>query len=327
MFLSENKNIANNPNGCLSKTKMSPFNNMSETKKHLPVLLEEVKSSLAVAPGQSYLDVTAGYAGHAEAILETILKDKKGQGVLVDRDQTAIEHLQAKFSGNDAVSIIKDDFYAASKQLSEQGKKFDVILADLGVSSEHLDNASRGFAFNSDGPLDMRMDKSSSLTARDVVNAYNEKQLNKTIKEYGEEPRALRIARAIISARQEEPIETTKQLANIVQSAIGGKRGKTHPATKTFQAIRIEVNDELELLQKSLPLWLEMLNAEGKLAIITFHSLEDRIVKNFFKEKSEGYEAEIKLLNKKPIVASKHEIVLNPRSRSAKLRVAAKINT
>jgi 16S rRNA (cytosine1402-N4)-methyltransferase len=198
-----------------------------------------------------------------------------------------------------------------------------VILADLGLSSPHLDNAARGFAFGTDGPLDMRMDQRQTLTAKIVVNTYSVDELKRIIKQYGEEPRAGSVATAIVIAR---PIHTTHELAEIVRSAL--PRGKkTHPATKTFQAIRIAVNDELELLRRSIPLWFQLLAPGGRLGVISFHSLEDRLVKQAFVERAgDRYDADARNITKRPITADEHELVFNPRSRSAKLRVVAKIN-
>ena len=200
-----------------------------------------------------------------------------------------------------------------------------MILADLGVSSPHLDNAARGFAFAANGPLDMRMDQTQDLDAATIVNTYSVDDLTRIIKEYGEEPRARRVAEAIVERR---PFTGTQELAEVVRSVLPkppGKRGKIHPATKTFQALRIAVNDELELLRASLPLWMKLLNKGGRLGVISFHSLEDRLVKQAFAEAAgERYDAELSLLTKHPITADEKELVFNPRSRSAKLRVAVK---
>lgn len=291
-----------------------------QNKKHIPVLLEEVMQYLSPQAGQTYLDLTAGYGGHAQEVLGRTLQDQGS--VLVDRDIHAVEHLRDMFADK-AIDIRHIDFYQAAKQLREEGKQFDVILADLGVSSPHLDNASRGFSLKEEGPLDMRMDTSQPVTAADVVNTYEVDELVTILREYGEEPKARAIAHLIVDNR---PYKTTSELANIVARAWPG-HSKVHPATRTFQALRIAVNDELRLLEKALPLCLELLKPKGRLVVISFHSLEDRIVKQFFKEYSgERFDAELKLLTKHPITASDNELDFNPRARSAKLRAAVKIN-
>lgn len=287
---------------------------------HAPVLLREVLQYVAPEKGDALLDATAGYGGHAAAILGVTGQD--GKSVLIDRDDNAISQLKKRFAGQ-KLDIMHDDFAHAAQELSGQGRKFDVILADLGVSSPHLDNASRGFSFQLDGPLDMRMDTSRGLTAADIVNSSSAQTLSDILKAYGEEPRAKRVAQAIIDAR---PLQTTQELAQVVADVYGGRgRYKTHPATKTFQALRIAVNDELAQVRFALPLWIEMLNHGGRIAVISFHSLEDRIVKEVFKEYGgDRYDATIRLVTKKPVVGDKNEIVSNPRARSAKLRVAVK---
>ena len=269
--------------------------------------------------GDSYLDLTGGYGGHAAAVMERT-KNPTGS-VLVDRDHNAIAELEKRFDGQ-GVSLINADFHTASETLKKEGKQFDLILADLGVSSPHLNQASRGFSIKQDGPLDMRMDQSQSLTAEQMVNTYSAEELAEIIKRYGEEPKAKRIASLIVENR---PIHTTQELAEIVAKAWPGY-SKVHPATRTFQALRIAVNDELELLRKSLPVWmLDLLAPGGRIAIISFHSLEDRLVKQAFAEHAgDRYDAPLRLLTKKPVTGDEHEVVSNPRARSAKLRAAAK---
>ena len=288
---------------------------------HTPVLLREVLSYLQPSQGQSLLDLTAGYGGHCCEILKRTLSYE--DTILIDRDQTAIDYLTNKFGGKN-VKIIKDDYLSASTKLFQAQKKFDLILADLGVSSEHFDNKERGFSFMEDAPLDMRMDQSADLTANDIVNSYEEVEIVKILKEYGEEKYAKRIANRIVKSR---PIKSTLELAGLIESAVPSRgRKKINPATKTFQALRIAVNDEVESLKKSLPIWLELLNPEGRIVVISFHSIEDRIVKKFFNvEGKSGYESRLEILTKKPITASPHELDLNPRARSAKLRAAVKI--
>jgi 16S rRNA (cytosine1402-N4)-methyltransferase len=297
---------------------MTHQNQNKKYEQHVPVLLSEVLQYLDPQAGESYLDLTAGYGGHAEAVLE---RTKSAElSVLVDRDRNAVQVLEQKFGGK--TQILPGDFLSASERLVSEGKKFDIILADLGVSSPHLNEASRGFAIAQAGPLDMRMDQSQSLNAADVVNNYKEDELADIIYRYGEEPKSRKIARLIV---QHRPFTTTTELANVVAKAWPG-RSRVHPATRTFQALRIAVNDELELLEHSLPLWVQLLSPGGRLGIISFHSLEDRIVKQFFKEQAgDRYDADVRLATKRPISAGPHELVFNPRSRSAKLRVAVKI--
>ena len=286
-------------------------------KLHIPVLLSEVLAYLKPQPDETYLDLTAGYGGHARAILDVTQQYKSSY--LIDRDEFAADYLRQEFP---ITEIINQDFYSALLQLIECGKTFDIILADFGVSSPQLDMENRGFAFKSDGPLDMRMDRRQKLTADEVVNKYSERALADIFMTYGEEPkgRANMLAREVVHHR---PIKSTKELADIIKAK--SKYSKTHPATKIFQAIRIVVNDELNEIEKSLPLLPKLLNKNGRLGIITFHSLEDRLVKDFFKDaSSHGEESTLRILTKKPITAGEHELVINPRSRSAKLRVAIK---
>ena len=285
-------------------------------KLHIPVLLSEVIAGLKPRPGESYLDLTAGYGGHASEILDVTQQYKNS--VLVDRDEFAAEYMAQKFPPD--IKILNTDFYSAVLQLIECGKTFDIILADFGVSSPQLDMEDRGFSFKNDGPLDMRMDKRQSLTASDVVNKYSERALADIFVTYGEEPkgRACMLAREVVHHR---PINSTKELADIIKSK--SKYSKVHPATRIFQAIRIVVNDELGEIEKTLPLLPKLLNKNGRLGIITFHSLEDRLVKDFYKEaSSHGEESTLEILTKKPIIAGEQELVINPRARSAKLRLA-----
>jgi 16S rRNA (cytosine1402-N4)-methyltransferase len=291
---------------------------------HTPVLIQEVIDCLDPKEGQSYLDLTAGYGGHSAAVLE--LTKAPGETVLVDRDEQAVAALKQRFAGS-GVTIAHSDFLSALRNLSTSDKKFDLILADLGVSSPHLEDAERGFSFNSPGPLDMRMDRTQELQADYYVNRAPEAELSGILTKYGEEPKARQIARDIISNR---PVNNTAQLATIIEKTVGwrGRRAKTHPATKSFQALRVAVNQELAQLEQGLPLIGSLLRPGGKLAIISFHSLEDRLVKQFLADRAGNrYDSEYVLLTKKPIIASREEIVSNPRARSAKLRAAAKIKT
>ncbi|MBQ3310245.1 16S rRNA (cytosine(1402)-N(4))-methyltransferase RsmH [Candidatus Saccharibacteria bacterium] len=280
---------------------------------HRPVLLSEVLATLKPQAGETYLDLTAGYAGHASRILD-VTRNYKGS-VLVDRDDFAIEFLRAKYK-SEAVKIVKSDFYSAALQFLQCGKTFDMILLDLGVSSPQLDRGERGFSFSNDGPLDMRMDREQTLTAAVVVNEWREREIAQILMDYGEESEGLarKHARIIAGGR---PWTSTKELAD----AIGEKKGRIHPATRVFQAIRIAVNDELSLLEKTLPLLPKLLSPGGRLGLITFHSLEDRMVKRYFKEASSlGKESELELITKRPIIGGQVELVINPRARSAKLR-------
>ncbi|NBU33313.1 16S rRNA (cytosine(1402)-N(4))-methyltransferase RsmH [bacterium] len=293
--------------------------NTPKQKNHVPVLLQEVVSILKPKNGETYLDLTAGYGGHANEILNKI--GFSPLSVLVDRDCNAVRELEILFKKR--VTVLHSDFLSASKKLAGEGKTFDLILADIGVSSPHLNESSRGFSIQHNGPLDMRMDQTAALSAYDVVNSYSVEQLEVLLRVYGEEPKAKKIAAILVENR---PIETTHELAEIVAQAWPGY-SKVHPATRTFQAIRIAVNDELQQLQSSLPLWESLLAPGGRLAVISFHSLEDRIVKRYFNEHSDSYDANLTILTKRPITAGPNELLINPRARSAKLRAVAKIKT
>lgn len=285
---------------------------------HIPVLLEDSIRLLAPQAGQRYLDLTAGYGGHASNIADVTGYQ---QVTLVDRDSNAIAQLQ-QFADKGA-RIIKNDFLSAATGLVEAGESFDMILIDLGVSSPQLDNPERGFSIKRDGPLDMRMDDKQQKTAADIVNHSTIRELTRIIETYGEErPRAAaRIVEAIVKAR---PHKTTSQLAQAILQAHHGPHQKVHPATRTFQAIRIALNDELEQIKATLPLLPRLLRSGGRVAVISFHSLEDRIVKQYFADtSSSGYEAEFELLTKKAILGERND-VHNPRARSAVLRAAVK---
>lgn len=286
---------------------------------HQPVLLSEVLEVLQPKPGESYLDLTAGYAGHASEVLDVTRNYK--DAVLVDRDQNAVEVLEGRFVSK-PIRIVKADFYDAVLQEIECGNTFDMILMDFGVSSPQLDRAERGFSFAKDGPLDMRMDRTQELDAGVIINKWGEQRIVSILEKYGEEKSgfAKMIAREIVHGR---PWQSTKQLGEAL--AKYGRGGRVHPATRTFQAIRIAVNNELELIAWTLPLVLKVLRPGGRVAAITFHSLEDRLVKDWLKaETTKGEESELVLLTKKPITAGDQELFINPRARSAKLRAARK---
>jgi len=289
---------------------------------------EDVLRLLNPKAGETYFDGTAGYGGHAAAIIQKI--GAGGEAILVDRDPDAIKHLGKRFG--DRVGIMHDDYAGAANKLQEQGRMVDMILLDLGVSSPQLDTPRRGFSFRDDGPLDMRMDTSTDRTAADIVNKIGESELADLIYRFGEDRKSRRIARAIV---QHRPITTTAQLADAVAGAIGRSQD-IHPATRTFQALRIEVNDELGQLQTALPTLVALLKPGGRIAVISFHSLEDRIVKEFFRNESRDcicppeqpictcdHVATLKILTTKPIPGTQDAI--NPRARSAKLRAASKL--
>ena len=286
--------------------------------QHVPVLLNEVLEVLSPREGDRYLDLTAGYGGHAGEILGRT--GSLTQATLVDRDQNAINHLSQLFDGKD-IDLRHADFLSASQALVAEGRQYDIILADLGVSSPHMNVSERGFSIQGTGPLDMRMDQNQMTTASTILNNYSEEELIDILKRYGEEPKAKLIARLIVENR---PLTSTQELAEICRKAWPGF-SRVHPATRTFQAIRIAVNNEIGLIEESLPLWFKLLAPGGRIGVISFHSLEDRLVKRALKAASgDRYDADLTILTKRPLTASKSEIVFNPRARSAKLRAAVK---
>lgn len=298
-------------------------------KLHQPVLLEQTIELLNPKPGSTVIDMTAGYGGHAEAILKRIKTN--GELILIDRDYDAVEYLQRKFGGKTNVAILHSNYKDIN--WSEIGQ-IDSALMDLGVSSPQLDSRERGFSFNGEADLDMRMDRSQTLSAYNIVNEYSEAELADIIYYNGEEKRSRKIAKEIVTTRADKPIKTTKELAQIIEKIVPKHNYKIHPATKTFQAIRIAVNDELNSLEKTLPLVCEQLKVTGRLAVISFHSLEDRIVKQYFKRITTAETDPVtggvigspnfKLVTKKPVKGIMDDN--NPRSRSAMLRVVEKIN-
>lgn len=303
---------------------------------HISVLLEESVNALEVKPDGIYVDCTAGGGGHSAEVLKKL--GENGRMVLFDRDPDAIETVTNRFKEDGRVTVIHSNFSEIKKVLAELNiNGVDGIIADLGVSSHQLDTAERGFSFHYDAPLDMRMSQQGT-TAEDVVNTYSQKELFNVISKYGEEKFASSVANAIVRARDKKRIETTLELAEIVSNAIPAKfRRNGHPARKTFQAIRIEVNAELTVLENTLPDMFECLNKDGVLAIISFHSLEDRIVKDYFRTLKEGCtcpkDFPVCVCGKLPkalvkssgVKATGKEVTENNRSRSAKLRTAKKL--
>lgn len=286
---------------------------------HEPVLLTASLAAMQPKEGESYLDLTAGYGGHASAFLE--VTKNYVNSVLVDRDEHTHGYLEKLCQKG--TELRSTDFATAATQLVEEGRTFDLILADLGVSSPQLDRADRGFSFMHEGPLDMRMDQRMEMSAADIVNQYDEAKLIDIIVRYGEEPKpiARRIVEAIVAGR---PFTTTAQLAQAIEQTHRGPRKRIHPATRTFQALRIEVNGELSQVEMLLPLLPKLLTKGGRVGIISFHSLEDRLVKRYFAEqKANGLEAELEIMTKKPIDGATED-VHNPRARSAKFRIAVK---
>jgi 16S rRNA (cytosine1402-N4)-methyltransferase len=305
--------------------------------KHKSVLLEETIESLAIKPDGIYVDGTLGGAGHGYEVCKRL--SSKGRFIGIDQDTDAIKAATDKlsvFKDKVQIDIVKSNYHEISNVLNSLGvEKVDGILLDIGVSSYQLDNAERGFTYKVDAPLDMRMDKSNPMTAKDIVNGYSEMELFRVIRDYGEDKFAKNIAKHIVKAREKKEIETTGELIEAIRAAIPAKIQATggHPAKKTFQAIRIELNKELEVLEDSIDRMIDLLNDEGRLSIITFHSLEDRIVKNKFRDNENpctcpknfpvcvcGKKSKGKNVTRKPIVPSEEEIGANKRSKSSKLR-------
>ena len=308
--------------------------------KHKSVLLEETIRYLKVKPDGIYVDGTLGGGGHAYEVCRQL--SAKGSLIGIDQDEAAIEAAGERLQEfGDRVTIIRSNYCNMKKELQKIGiTSVDGITLDLGVSSFQLDNAERGFTYREDVPLDMRMDQRGSRTARDIVNTYTENELYRVLRDYGEEKFAKKIARNICTARSEKPIETTGELIELIKQSIPMKMRAVggHPAKKTFQAIRIELNQELEVLRNSLDDMIELLNDGGRICIITFHSLEDRIVKTIFKRNENpctcppdfpvcvcGKMSMGKVITRKPILPNEEEIAENKRSKSAKLRVFERI--
>jgi 16S rRNA (cytosine1402-N4)-methyltransferase len=303
---------------------------------HVPVLLDEVIAGLQARRGGYFVDCTVGLGGHAAAILEIISPSGKLLGI--DADPEAIKISQDKLSDyGEAVTLVNDNFVNLEAIYRRHHfHPVDGVLFDLGVSSLQLDTAERGFSFHLDAPLNMRFDTELGLTASDIVNSFSEQELAKLIEKYGEERHSRRIARHIV---QNRPIATTVELARLIEQTLGGKRAKIHPATRTFMALRIAVNNELQNLELALKQTIDLLRPGGRLTVISYHSLEDRIVKQFMRDAASsclcppgtvichcGHTPTLKLISRKVIKPTSLEIESNPRSRSAKLRIAERLN-
>ncbi len=304
--------------------------------KHKSVLLEETIDGLRVKPDGIYVDGTLGGAGHASEVCQRL--SAKGRFIGIDQDQDAIIAASERLAAyEDRVTIIRSNYCYMVNELRERGiRHVDGILLDLGVSSYQLDNEERGFTYRVDAPLDMRMDQRQDRTAADIVNGYEERELYRIIRDYGEDKFAKNIAKHIVAARKKAPIRTTGELTEIIRQSIPMRvqAAGGHPAKRTFQAIRIELNRELDVLRDSLDGMIDLLNDDGRICIITFHSLEDRIVKTIFRKNENpctcppdfpvcvcGKKSKGKVITRKPILPSKTEMETNPRSKSAKLRI------
>jgi 16S rRNA (cytosine1402-N4)-methyltransferase len=302
------------------------------SRRHVPVLYQAVLAGLRPAPGAKFIDATVGAGGHAAGLLAASSPD--GQLLGLDRDPAALAAAGATLASFGGRARLVQASYAQVAGVALGFGPVDGFLLDLGLSSLQLDDPQRGFAFQADGPLDMRFDPRAELTAAEIVNTWPLEDLADIIYRYGEEPRSRHIAQAIGAAR---PLSTTGQLAAVVERAFGGRHGRRlHPATQTFQALRIAVNGELEALEAVLPVAVGLLKPGGRLAVISFHSLEDRLVKNFFRDRARGhddlnqphpapFEPALELVTRKPTMPGPEEVASNPRSRSARLRIAEKL--
>ena len=307
--------------------------------EHVPVLLNECLDGLKIDPAGTYLDGTAGGAGHSRQIALRLNGEQGGRLISLDQDPDAVQTARARLAGLPA-TVVQINFRYAGQALEQLGiETINGALLDLGVSSHQLDDAARGFSYRADAPLDMRMDTSAPLSAADIVNTWSQEELRRILFEYGEERYAPAIARAIVRARETAPVKTTLELVEIIKSAMppAALREKQHPAKRSFQAIRIAVNGELDALPPMLRAAVDGLNPGGRLAVITFHSLEDRIVKRTLAELARGCvcppefpvcvcgkKPQVRLVTRKPVTAGGAELEENPRARSAKLRVAEK---
>ncbi len=292
---------------------------------HVPVMLKEVLEGLQVKPGSVVIDGTLGFAGHSKEILKLIRPGGKLIGI--DQDQDALRQAKINLSAESPdIHLVHHNFIEIDQILKNLGiKNVNAILLDLGISSFQIDSPERGFSLRKEGPLDMRMDVSGTFKASDIINTYTESDLADILKNFGEERFSRRIAKFIVEERKKTTIQTTTHLAQIVVRALGmrGKNQKIHPATRTFQALRIVVNDELNRLALTIDRAVSLLKKQGRLAVISFHSLEDRIVKTKFRELAK--EKKMQLVTKKPLYPTEEEISINPRSRSARLRVAERV--
>lgn len=299
----------------------------SETKQsmeHTSVMKEEVLEGLSLPKKRNIVDATLGLGGHAKAILENL--SKSGKVIGFDADYDHIKEAKKKLRKfKDRVIFIHSNFEHLQEELQKtRVRAVDGVLFDLGIASPHVDFADRGFSFLREGELDMRFNRKEGKTAAEIVNNYSEKELIRIFKEYGEEKKARRIAMEIRKRRKSRRFKTTTELARFIEKKVG-RSGRIHPATRVFQALRIEVNRELEVLPEALRQAVEVLKSGGRIVVISYHSLEDRIVKNFFRDLSRGDDQILKLITKKPLVPTESEIAENPRSRSAKLRIVEKI--
>jgi 16S rRNA (cytosine1402-N4)-methyltransferase len=319
---------------------MLPNVQRTDAADHVPVLAEEVRALLAVQPGETIVDATFGAGGHSRLLAA----DLQGSGKLVaiDRDPTVRSYFDRVKASTRGVQMrfLRGDYAVVLSQLAGNGVRADAVLLDLGLSSMHVDRPERGFSYATDAPLDMRMDPSDEVSAANVIATWDERELETIFRKYGEERYARQIARAIVRRRSESPIERTGQLVDVVRASIPApaRFGEGHPAKRVFQALRIEVNHELESLEAGLPAAFEMLRPGGRLAVISFHSLEDRIVKHFIRDRARGctcppefpicvcgHEPELRILTPKLVRPSVSEVDHNPRASSARLRAAVKI--
>ena len=308
------------------------------TTDHVPVLAEEVRALLALEPGQTLVDATFGAGGHASLLARDL--EGRGKVIAIDRDPSVRPYFE-RFRRTAGVQtrFLRGDFSIILDQLADNGVRADAILLDLGVSSMQLDRPERGFSYAADAPLDMRMDPSADYSARELVNEASDRELERIFRRFGEERFARQIARAIVRRRRQQPFERTAELVDVIKAAIPApaRFGDGHPAKRVFQALRIAVNEELDALESALPAAVEMLRPGGRVAVISFHSLEDRIVKHFFREQARGCtcppdfpvcvcgrEPILRVLTPRPVRPSARESALNPRAASARLRVAEK---
>ncbi|WNC12830.1 16S rRNA (cytosine(1402)-N(4))-methyltransferase RsmH [Brevibacillus brevis] len=307
---------------------------------HVTVLRDEAVDGLNIRPGGIYVDCTLGGAGHSSLIASRLTEG--GRLIAIDQDDWALDNARERLSSvMDRVTLVKSNFRHIKDIVSDLGLDgVDGVLFDLGVSSPQLDEGERGFSYNADAPLDMRMDQQAPLTAYDIVNEWGEEEIAKIIWEYGEEKFSRRIARQIVQYRAKQPVKTTGELVELIKEGIpaAARRTGPHPAKRTFQAIRIAVNDELNAFKEAVIDAIDVLRPGGRVSVITFHSLEDRICKQVFQDKSKGCTcppsfpicacgntATVKVITRKPVLPSEEELEANPRARSAKLRVAEKL--